>query len=24
MRSNVDSIKMLPSGREKMPGGAND
>jgi hypothetical protein len=24
MKNNVDSIRMLPSGREKMPGGAND
>jgi hypothetical protein len=24
MQNNVDSIKMLPSGKEKMPGGAND
>jgi hypothetical protein len=24
MKNNVDSIRMLPSGREKMLGGAND
>jgi hypothetical protein len=24
MGNNVDSLKMLPSGKEKMPGGDND